>query len=309
MKIYTKIEEIERFVEKTLADEAKAVEEVYPFRCTDYYFFLAKSKDFSDAVFRQFFPEKSELSSCGEEDPFGEDESTGIPHLVRRYKNRLLVVTTNLCFVYCRFCMRKRNWKASPFVFDRFDELENYLKAHPEISDVILSGGDPFALPVELLEELLARIRSVESVRIVRIGTRAPVVAPDIFDGKRLSLLEKYAPLWINTHFNHPNEVTRESRDAILSLLKTGVSINNQSVLLKGVNDSFETLKELFFRLASVGVRPYYLFSCDPVKGTQHFKVDEGRGVELTKRLLSEFGPMVTPRFAVDTRYGKRLLV
>ncbi len=309
MEIYTKIEEIERFVDLVLLNEARVVEKVYPFRCTDYYFSLAREKDFSDPIFRQFFPHKAELISEGEDDPFREETSTDIPGLVRRYKNRLLVVTTNLCFVYCRFCMRKRNWKTLPFVFNKLEELEKYLRTHPEIEDVILSGGDPFILPVDLLDELLVRIKAVKNVKIIRIGTRAPVVAPHIFDEKRFLLLKRHAPLWINTHFNHPNEITKESSKLIFSMLKCGVCINNQSVLLKGVNDDFVTLRELCVKLASIGVRPYYLFSCDPVKGTRHFEVNVEKGVELTRMLLSNLSPMVVPRFAVDTKYGKKLLV
>ncbi len=307
MKIYTKIMEIGSFIkDEKILREAERVEQIYPFRCTDYYLSLVEEFSSSDPIFRQIFPSFSELDE-GEEDPFGEDGSTEHPCLIRRYKDRLLVLSTNQCFVHCRFCTRKRKWRDAPFVFEDFGALERYLKKHPEIQDVLISGGDPFWLPASWFDELLKVVGKIGSVRIVRIGTRSPVVAPEAVEDK-LKVLSRHAPVWINTHFNHPKEITGESRKALLSLIKSGCPVNNQSVLLKGINDSYEVLKELLISLLSTGVRPYYLFSCDPVRGTAHFRVPVERGLSLIKRLRKELSGMAVPHFAVDTPHGKRIL-
>ncbi len=311
MKIYTKIAQIERLLDLDCQQiyHAKLVEKVYSFKCTAYYLNLVKNSDFTDPIFSQIFPQRFELSCFGEEDPFKEEGSFEIPHVYKRYKNRILIVTTNLCFVHCRFCTRKRNWKGKVFFFSHIDELIELLRFHEEIEDVILSGGDPFCLPIDLLEEIISKLKSVKHIKVIRIGSRAPVVAPDSVDSKRLRILKKYAPLWLNTHFNHYIEITEESKRAILNLMKAGISINNQTVLLKGINDDYGVLRRLFVQLASIGVRPYYLFNCDPVKGVLHFRVGEDIGKLLIERLLDNLSPMYVPRFAVDTENGKKIVI
>ena len=310
MLIYSRVSQIESILEEldaSLLREAEVVEEVYPFRCTDYYANLVMQPSLEDPIFAQIFPSIKELEGSGEEDPFGEEESTGVDGLVRRYRDRLLVISTNVCFVHCRFCMRKRNWKKSPFVFENFSGFYRYLMKHPEIEDVIISGGDPFTLSNDAFEELLRIARKVPSVKIIRIGTRAPVVAPGAIYEK-LGILERYAPVWINTHFNHPREITPDAAKAIEALIKAGCPVNNQSVLLKGVNDSFEVLARLFKGLLSIGVRPYYLFSCDPVKGTHHFFVPLERALSIVAKLREKLSGMAVPHFAVDGKDGKKIL-
>ncbi len=307
MEVYTSSRQIERLLDipEEMVTEALRVEEVYPFRCTHYYASL--SSGVGDPVFKQFFPSLCELEPAGEEDPFGEEGSTSHPHLVRRYKNRLLVLATNCCFVHCRFCMRKRRWKEDPFFFEDLGVLRDYLLAHPEVEDVIISGGDPFFLPDALFSELLRVVRSVPTVKVVRVGTRAPAVAPEVVVEKS-RLLEPYAPVWVNTHFNHPAEVTGEAAEAVMSLIKRGCPVNNQSVLLRGVNDDYRVLKELFMGLLSMGVKPYYLFSCDPVRGVSHFFVPVERGLGIVRRLREEASGMAVPHFAVDGKDGKRII-
>ncbi len=310
MLIYRKVSQIESVLgelDSSLLREAEVVEKEYPFRCTEYYANLVMQPSLKDPVFSQFFPAIEELEGSGGEDPFGEENSTGVDGLVRRYTDRLLVISTNLCFVHCRFCMRKRNWKKSPFVFVNSAGFYQYLVEHPEIEDVIISGGDPFTLPNDVFEELLRIPKKVSSVKIIRIGTRAPVVAPEVVYEK-LDILERYSPVWINTHFNHPREITPDAAKAVKALIKAGCPINNQSVLLKGVNDTFEVLARLFKGLLSIGVRPYYLFSCDPVKGTEHFFVPLEKALRIVTRLREELSGMAVPHFAVDGKNGKKIL-
>ena len=309
MLIYTKVSQIESLLNLPAKafEDAKDVEKVYPFRCTKYFVELAKRVADPEPLIKQFFPDPLELSSDAQEDPFGEDGSTEHPYLVRRYANRLLVLSTNRCFMHCRFCMRKRNWKKPPFVFEDFAFLRDYLKAHPEIEDVLVSGGDPFTLPSEWLEDLLAIVRSVDTVRVLRIGTRAIGAAPHVVLEK-VKVLSKFAPVWINAHFNHPAEITAEVKEVVRELLRAGCPVNSQTVLLKEVNDSYQVLRELFVKLLSVGVKPYYLFSCDPVKGVTHFYVPVDKGVAIVERLKREASGMAVPHFAVDGRDGKRIL-
>ena len=309
MDIYTSVSQIERLlhVPGSLVDEALKVESFYPFRCTSHYLNLVEYPSYRDPIFAQFFPSVKELEGRGFEDPFGEENTTPHPHLIRRYGNRLLVLSTNVCFVHCRFCTRKRLWRESPFVFEDTDFLRSYLDSHPEIEDVLISGGDPLTLPTDIIERILITVRSLPTVRVVRIGTRAPVVAPDtVYD--KLRVLERFAPLWINTHFNHPKEMTEESKRAVMALIKAGCSVNNQTVLLRGVNDSYETLRELFVGLLSMGVRPYYLFVCDPVVGASHFSVPVRRALQLVMRLRREASGMAVPHLAVDGPYGKEII-
>ena len=309
MVIYSKISQIERVlqIEEVLLEEAAEVESFFPFRCTSYYANLVRECDFSDPVFSQIFPRREELDFDSTLDPFCEEGSTEHPCLVRRYPNRLLVITTNVCFVHCRFCMRKRKWLDPPFLFEDVGTLVDFLRRHPEVEDVILSGGDPMTLPDALLNELLSAVRSVDTVKIIRIGTRAPVVAPEAVL-KKAHVLERFAPVWINTHFNHPRELTDEAAEAVLALIRSGAPVNNQTVLLKGVNDDYHVLKELFVGLLSMGVKPYYLFSCDPVGGVRHFFVPWEKGLGFVERLRREASGMAVPHYAVDGPDGKRII-
>ncbi|WP_158508775.1 KamA family radical SAM protein [Thermosulfidibacter takaii] len=309
MIIYTKIEQVERFLDlpQNVLHTAQKVESYYSFRCTDYFLELALENPNGEKILKQVLPSLEELEDNGEWDPFGEDGSTEHPYLIRRYTNRLLVLSTNKCFVHCRFCMRKRKWKEAPFVFQDFGFLERYLKAYPEIEDVLISGGDPFTLPKDWLKSILSLLRRIDTVRIVRIGTRAVGVAPEIIVEKA-EVLKDFSPVWINAHFNHPVELTSEVATAVKALLKAGCPVNSQSVLLKGINDDYDTLRELFTGLLSVGIKPYYLFSCDPVRGVRHFSVPLEKGIELMKRLKEEASGMAIPHFAVDGRDGKKIV-
>ena len=307
------LEELEQFIALS-PDERRAFEEVipvYPFSSTEYYLKIAAK---SQAVRRMLLPSSDEIDEnvqrYGEEDPLCEERDAKTSLLTHRYPDRVLIVTTNICPVPCRFCMRKRNWKKPPF-FINDEEIENvinYVAENKHIRDVLISGGEPLLLPLEKLKKLLLQLKAIEHVEIIRIGTRLPVVLPErLSDRKLLSLLEEAEKVWVNTHFNHPDEVTEEAKVAVRNLLKAGIPVNNQTVLLKGVNDSAKVLERLFRNLQKIKVRPYYLFHCDPVKGVMHFSTTITKGLRIVEKLFKRLSPLAIPYYAVDGPggYGK----
>ena len=289
----------------------KEVVKVYPFSSTEYYLSLARK---SNAVRRMLLPSLLEIDekiqNMGEEDPLKEERDSKVPFLTHRYPDRVLIITTNYCPVLCRYCMRKRNWKREVFYIteEQIEKCLRYVADNPKIRDVLISGGEPFLLPLERLEKLLIGLRSINHVEIVRIGTRLPVVWPEkVLEPELLSLLERAQKVWVNTHFNHPDEITSLSKEAVLALLKRGIPVNNQAVLLKGVNDSSCILERLFRELQKIKVRPYYLFHCDPVKGVMHFSTSITKGLEILRELFKKLSPLAIPYYAVDGPggYGK----
>jgi len=282
----------------------KEVVPVYPFSSTLYYLKLAAG---SSPVRKMLLPSQEEIDPQiqkeGLDDPLNEEGDKKTPFLTHRYPDRVLLVTTNHCPVLCRYCMRKRNWKKERFTIpdDEIEKALSYIRNNPRIRDVLISGGEPLTLPKEKLERLLKGLKRIETVEIVRIGTRLPVVEPEtILDRELLELIEKAGKVWINTHFNHPDEITPEAREACLALLKAGAPVNNQTVLLKGVNDSAEILEKLFRNLQKIKVRPYYLFHCDPVRGVMHFSTSITRGLEIVRELFKRLSPLAIPYYAVD---------
>jgi lysine 2,3-aminomutase len=240
------------------------------------------------------------------EDPLNEDEMMPVPHLVHRYRDRALVICTSSCFSYCRYCTRKRKVGCIDHVLteDEMATIKYYLQVHPEISDVILSGGDPFTLSVNKLEQIVRNVREVESVQIIRIGTKVPVVLPMRIDNELVSMLKQYQPIFVNTHFNHPNEITKESQEACIKLIDNGIPVNNQSVLLRGVNDDKIIQEELCRKLIKMRVRPYYLFICDLVKGAEHFRTRVSKGIEIMEHLRGRMSGLAIPQFVVDSPGG-----
>lgn len=305
------VESIEKFFPLT-EEEKKAFKEVtsvYPFLSTPYYLSLAAE---SPAIRKMIFPDLREIDefiqSKGEDDPLCEERDKKTLHLTHRYPDRVLIVTTNFCPVLCRFCMRKRNWKRPTFFIDdpEIEKAVDYIRKNQKIRDVLISGGDPLFLPVEKLKKLLFKLKEIDHVEVVRIGTRTPVILPQkLFDEELLEILEKAEKVWINTHFNHPDEITEASKEAVKNLLKAGIPVNNQTVLLKDVNDSVETLERLFRELQKIKVRPYYLFHCDPVKGVMHFSTPISKGLEIVENLFERISPLAIPYYAVDGPGGK----
>ncbi len=291
-------------------EKIKKVADKYTFGVTPYYLILADPQDPEDPIRKQILPSVEEIDPFiqkdGEDNPFREEEY--IKGLTHRYKDRALMVVTTSCAVYCRHCMRKRIFKESERAFTKkeIDGMIEYIKEHEEIKDVLISGGDPFMLDNEKIEYILSRLREIKHVEIIRFGTRLPVLLPQRFyDEELLSILERYSPIWINTHFNHPKEITEDSERAIINLLKHGIPVNNQTVLLKGINDDPEVMLELFRGLLRIRVKPQYLFHCDPVKGVMHFRTTLEKGMEIMKYLRGRISGMGIPTYAVDLPGGK----
>jgi len=326
-KFIKSLKELEAFLK--LSDEEKEafkrVTPIYPFSSTEYYLRIASK---SPSVRRMLLPSleevDEEIQRFGEEDPLCEERDKKTSLLTHRYPDRVLIVTTNVCPVLCRFCMRKRNWKKPPFFIsdEEIEKAVNYVRENKKVRDVLISGGEPLILPLEKLRKLLLSLKEIEHVEVIRIGTRLPVVLPQkLFDRELLSLLEEAEKVWVNTHFNHPDEITEEAKLAVRNLLKAGIPVNNQTVLLKGVNDqtvllkgvndSPEVLEKLLRELQKIKVRPYvrpyYLFHCDPVKGVMHFSTTITKGLEIVEELFERISPLAIPYYAVDGPggYGK----
>lgn len=269
---------------------------------TPYYASLMKAPLEQDPIFKMCVPDARELTPASwlTADPLGEEPQSPVPGLVHRYRNRALILVTSRCAVHCRYCMRKRKTSEErPYELD-LTRVCDYLREHPEVDDVILSGGDPLTLDDFVIETVLTAIRTVPSVRIVRIGTRVPVVLPMRITDALCSMLRRFHPLYINTHFNHPAELTSEARVACEKLADVGIPMGNQSVLLRGINDSVDVLAALCSGLLAMRVRPYYLHQCDLVEGVEHFRVSTAKGMDLVAALRCRLGGLAVPVFAVD---------
>ncbi len=282
----------------------RPVVEAYPFSITPYYFSLMDSADESDPLRRQCFPHPDEIrfSLGGVDDPLGEGRNMPVPGLIRRYADRCLILVTNACATHCRHCNRKRLWKdrsrRSTKVF--LQPMVRYIAGQRAIREVIVSGGDPLTLSDPMLDWLLTSLRSIPHVEVIRIGSRAPAVMPMRITRELCGLLRRHRPLWFNTQFNHLREVTAASARACGMLLDAGIPVSNQSVLLGGVNDSCEAMRDLLHALQRISVRPYYLFQCDAVKGTDHFRVDLRRGMGMMEALRRTISGLCLPRYVID---------
>ena len=273
-----------------------------------YYLSLIDPDDPNDPIRKQAIPTIDELHDLkGVRDPLEEEEDEAAPGLIHRYPDRALLITTNFCTTYCRHCTRKRllGKGGTVKVYQEFDKVLNYLREHPEINDIILSGGDPLTLPILKLKFILDGLKTIPSIQVVRLGSRVPVTLPmRLFDQELLNLLSQYDFLWLNTHFNHPKEITELSKRAVLNLLKCGIPVNNQSVLLKGINDNVETMRELLKALLRIKVRPYYLYHCDPTKGVSHFRTSVYKGIEIIEGLRGHISGLAIPTYVIDAPHG-----
>ncbi len=277
----------------------------YRLKVTPYYLSLADRNNPFDPVALQIIPRGVELLKKGDPDPYQEEKFSPLPHLIHRYPDRVLLLLTNLCPTYCRHCMRKRLWRTKGYVLRGalFDGALEYLRQHSEVRDVLITGGDPLILKDEELEYVLAKLKSISHVKILRLGSRVPVTLPMRLTDSLGKIFQKFAPVYINTHFNHPSELTDYAVEKIKDMTKYGVIWGNQTVLLKNINDSTEVLLELFYKLAEIGVRPYYLFQCDPVEGVSHFRIPLMKAFSIYRDLLTHSG-MVVPKFALDLPEG-----
>jgi lysine 2,3-aminomutase len=280
----------------------------YALAITPYYLSLIRDGDPRDPVFQMAVPAEEELNAVPDlaEDPLHEEKDMPVPGLTHRYPDRALIVMSEICPMYCRHCTRKRfvGIEESALPPERLARYVDYFRAHPEVKDVIISGGDPFSLTTVPLERVLAALRTVPTIEIIRFGTRIPVVMPQRITDELCRMIEKYHPVWINTHFNHPNEVTPEAAAACDRLVRAGVPVNNQAVLLKGVNDLPETQLELCRALYRIRVRPYYLYQCDLTQGVEHFRTPVSRGIEIMEYLRGRLGGLAIPQYIVDAPHG-----
>lgn len=278
----------------------------FPMRINPY--FLKLIRHAGDPMWKQAVPDVAEINDgvC-EEDPLDEENLSPVPNLVHKYPDRVLFLVSNTCAMYCRFCTRNRKvgtekMKITP---ETLQAGYDYLRAHPGIREVLISGGDPLLLPDEQIAAILKNLRSIPSIEVIRIGTRVPSVLPMRITDKLVTLLKAYHPLYINTHFNHPDEITAESSLACTMLADAGIPLGCQTVLLKGVNDDAETLKKLFLALLRIRVKPYYLFQADLTRGTNHFRTSTATGIAIMRQLYGHISGMAIPTYALDGPKGK----
>ena len=287
-------------------DDLAAVNARYPLRISPYY--LALIKQFGDPLFRQAVPDIRELDDPeGMIDPLGEESLSPAPNLVHKYPDRALFLVSNQCAVYCRFCTRKRKvGKAMMRITDKTIAAGlEYLRNTPQIREVLISGGDPLLLSDQQIENILHRLREIQHIKVIRIGTRTPCTLPMRITTELANMLKKYHPLYINTHFNHPAEITEQAEHACTLLADAGIPLGCQTVLLKGINDSLPIMRELLYRLLEIRVRPYYLMQADLTEGTAHFRTDIRTGLEIMRGLIGTVSGMAVPTYILDAPGGK----
>jgi lysine 2,3-aminomutase len=302
-------EEIARVFPLTESEQiALSARDLFRVDVTPYFISQIRPDDPADPIRRQVIPTAAELEpfTAMMEDSLAEDRHSPVPGLVHRYPDRALMLVTTQCASYCRYCTRSRivGDPAAQFSRAEFDAMFAYLERTPQIRDVLLSGGDPLTLAPGLLEELIARLRSIEHVEIIRIGSRVPVFLPMRVDDDLCSMLAKYHPLWLNIHVNHPNEITSELAAAADRLSRAGIPLGNQSVLLAGVNDCVHIQRRLVQDLVRIRVRPYYLYQCDLVEGAGHFRTPVGKGIEIIEGLRGHTSGFAVPQYVIDAPGG-----
>jgi len=280
-----------------------------PVAITPYYASLIDPQDPSSPLRRTVVPVVDEcLHTKGEEeDPLGEDADSPIPGIIHRYPDRVLFLVTDLCATYCRYCTRSRIFGRQHQCFidtAKWEKALAYIRSNPNIRDVLLSGGDPLTLPDDRLEWLLSRLKDIPHVELIRIGTKAPVVMPQRITPALVAMLKKYHPLWMSIHITHPDELTPEMSAACIRLADTGIPLGSQTVLLAGINDTASTMIRLVQGLLQIRVRPYYLYQCDPIPGSSHFRTPISKGLEIIQSLRGYTTGYAVPTFVVDAPGG-----
>ncbi len=280
-----------------------------PFSITPYYASLLDPDNPDHPLRRSVVPVTDEFLYVKEEmaDPLGEDHDSPVPGIVHRYPDRVLFLATGFCSTYCRYCTRSRmvgKEKNCLVSFAYWEKAIQYIESTPVVRDVLLSGGDPLTLSTERLEWLIARIRRIPHVEVIRIGTKVPAVLPQRITTNLVNMLKKYHPLWMNIHFTHPEEITPEVKEALGRLADAGIPLGSQTVLLKGVNDSVDTMKQLMHGLVRNRVRPYYIYQCDLVPGTSHFRTSVEKGLEIIQGLRGHTSGFAVPTFVIDAPAG-----
>ena len=292
---------------KRLGVDPKEVEEVvgpYPMRITPTV--LSTIKEPGDAIWKQVVPDAVEMDDFdAPDDPLEEDTDSPVPHLVHRYPDRVLLMVTNQCPIYCRFCTRKRLVGKPGFLKKgELDQAIAYLREHTEVRDVILSGGDPLLLPDRLIERILKALRTIPHLELIRFGTRVPGTLPQRITPELCAIVKQYHPIYMNLHFNHPDELTPDVKAACGRLADAGVPLGAQTVLLKGVNDDPAVMKRLMHELLLARVKPYYLYQADLTKGTNHFRTTVETGLSIIQALQGHTSGMAVPHFVIDAPGG-----
>lgn len=289
--------------DRSIDSALTSVTERYPFRVSPYYMSLADSNDPNDPVAKQFLPDVEELydDPAGTPDPFDECSTTQVPGVVQRYRDRVLVMVTGECAVRCRHCTRKNTLDGNlRDIRDRWPETLAFLKSSTSVREVIFSGGDPLLCDSGVLDEILGETALVSHIEVLRIGTRVPAVLPMRLDDDTCDMLATHRPLWLNTQFNHPNELTDTAMEACERLVARGIPVSNQCVLLKGVNDDLETLADLCNKLQANMIRPYYVFLCDPIAGVSHLRTPRESALRLASDLRKRLAGLAMPLFVAD---------
>ena len=304
------LEDLKKYITLTAEEEegVRACLGTLRMAITPYYLSLIDPNDPHDPIRRQAIPTAKELCRCSADllDPLHEDADAPVPGLTHRYPDRVLMLTTDQCSMYCRHCTRRRfaGQHDTSVPVEQIDQCIAYIRETPAVRDVLLSGGDVLMLSDEMLEYIISRLREIPHVEIIRLGSRTPVVCPQRITPKLCAMLKKYHPVWLNTHFNHPKEITREAAEACARLADAGVPLGNQSVLLAGVNDCVHTMKKLVQMLAQIRVRPYYLYQCDLSMGLEHFRTPVSKGIEIIEALRGHTSGYCVPTFVVDAPGG-----
>ncbi|NUN09448.1 MAG: KamA family radical SAM protein [Ignavibacteriaceae bacterium] len=297
---------VDQLVEKFNIDRnvAESLNEFFQVRINPYYLSLIRYP--GDPIWLQCVPDIKELHDYdANDDPLMEDAMSPVPNITHRYPDRALFLTTSQCGLYCRFCTRKRKVGDSEKISMKgLEAAFNYLEEHTEIRDVILSGGDPLMLTDVMLEKILKRLRQIPHLEIIRLGTKMPCVLPQRITPKLVDMLKKYHPIYVNTHFNHPWEITPESSKACQMLADAGCPVGNQMVLMKGVNDDPAIVKELMQKLLKMRVRPYYIYMADQTKGANHFRTTIEKGLEIIENLRGWTSGLAVPHFVIDAPGG-----
>jgi lysine 2,3-aminomutase len=279
-----------------------------PMAITPYWASLMDPEDVNCPIRRQAVPLAAEFNILPHEmiDPCAEDRDSPAPGLVHRYPDRVLLLATEQCAMYCRHCTRRRMVGESKAVVapEKFDAALEYIKSNRKVRDVLISGGDPFMLADSALEEILKKVREISHVEFLRIGTRVPVTLPQRITPHFTAMLKKYAPLWISIHFNHPKEITKRCKMACDLLADSGMPLGSQTVLLKGINDRPYIMRKLMHELLRIRVRPYYIYQCDPAKGTGHFRTPVAVGINIIEKLRGHTSGYAVPTYVIDAPGG-----
>ncbi|MBI9059568.1 MAG: lysine 2,3-aminomutase [Labilibaculum sp.] len=293
-------EEEEEGVRRSLATLRMAI--------TPYYMTLIDQENPNCPVRKQAIPTAAEVHHADADllDPLHEDEDSPVPGLTHRYPDRVLFLITDMCAMYCRHCTRRRfaGQSDASTPKDNIEKAIEYIANTPQVRDVVLSGGDALLISDDKLESIISRLRDIPHVEIIRIGTRTPVVLPQRITDGLVNMLKKYHPVWVNTHYNHSDEITPDAKDALARMANAGIPLGNQSVLLKGVNDCVHIMKKLMHNLVYNRVRPYYIYQCDLSMGLEHFRTPVSKGIEIIENLRGHTSGFAVPTFVVDAPGG-----